>query len=484
MKYLRNILFGITIPSLLAVSSCNEDMYEYPEYSTVVYLKDGGIRELKLANTTPSAEVTVTVGKGGVEKHVATNFAFSPLTADEISAYNDMYRTNYVQLPAECYILPENIQIPANESQITTSVHIDIDRMISNLDYKKNHYALLLNLTSDANVNDDMDILVINPEIFIPEVLFDENNPQIQSVNVNVGSNPETSEIQFPFYLNYGDNDKDFSVMLQTDESALQALAQAYNKENNTDYQLLESKYYNMPQNAEVGPDFVFGTINIELKNINSIDKEGVYILPVQMKDNTQSVYFKTSSEVCYLLVNIQQSYTDNDLTDITSTFSANNFSGNNWTTGQGYEELVDDEWENGTNGTFYQSAWSANDKAAHGELTKEYGLSININLSKEYKAVKFGYVSTREGTKNISSPHKIRFYGSTNGENWIPLTDEITDLPEVRSKEWYQSPIMKGNIKHLKLAVLETKNKNGGIEDLTSSGTCIISEIRVWAVE
>ena len=76
MKYLRNILFGITIPSLLAVSSCNEDMYEYPEYSTVVYLKDGGIRELKLANTTHSAELTVTVGKDGVEKHLATTFAF------------------------------------------------------------------------------------------------------------------------------------------------------------------------------------------------------------------------------------------------------------------------------------------------------------------------------------------------------------------------------------------------------------------------
>lgn len=482
MKRLIYKLVGVVGLSLFAFS-CEETMYDYPKFSTIIYLKDGGVKEIEMSNTTPMIEIQVTVGKGGVEKNRATDFVLSPMTAEELVEYNDIYKTNYVQLEETYFTLPAKTSFTTEESQKTVSVNLKIQDIVSDLDYRNTNYALLLKLTSDATVNNDMDVLVISPDIFTPKVSFDENT-KVQSTNVNLGGEPEIMKFQFPFYLDFGGNDKAYEVTVQTDENALQALVTEYNQVNGTDYKLLNSMYYEMPAAVAASEDRVTGDVDVQLKAINTITEEGTFILPVQMIGNNQSTYFETDDKPCYLLVNIQKVYNDDELMDITSSLSAQSFSGNNWSNNESYDKLIDKQWESGANGTFYQSAWSTADKEAHGECTAEYGLSININLDREYKAIKFKYVSTREGTRNISSPHKIRFYGSMDGEYWIPLSDEITGLPEVRSTEWYVSPIMQGNVKHIKLAVLESKNKNGGIEYLTSNGTCIISEIEVWAAE
>lgn len=473
---------------LCAFTACEETGWEeYPEFSTVVYLKESGLIELQATTLSGQESVPFAIGKGGTETNTVASANLTPFTAEEMETYNDQNRTDYVQLDASYYTLPANIEIGSNEEVASGEVIVDIAKIVDELDFKNTNYVLAMNLTSDAKVNDDNQLLIIQPVLTVPLIQFNSDVPAVQTYSQAEGEAAEAPTFSFPFYVDYGSNTTAFNIAFLTDEAALAGLVDQYNQEQDTEYDLLPAAHYAMPSSVGVGQDFVSGILDVQLKDLDQLEG-GNYLLPIQMTGCDRSE-FEISTGVRYIQVSIQKTWSG-ELVNITGSLSASDISGNNYQNNEGYDKLIDGNW--GANSGFYQTQWSGND---HKEFTTEYGLSVNFDLGKVCQAVQFKYVSTRgTGNQNISRPTKIRFYGSMDGTSWTPISDEFTEtedgLPQhdYNQGEWWTSPTMMGSFKHLKLSVLEVKNNRSGayisLTDPNTTGGCIISEIEIWAGE
>lgn len=490
-SYIPTLLLGLT----LAVSSCDNSMDEYlSNYDTILYFRDSGVHTLELPNLIESETVSYSVCKAGYKKETAASATITPLTAEELATYNTEKGTAYVQLANDYFTAPTDISFAASDEYKTMELTLKIADIVTDLDYKSKDYVVALQLSSSVKVNEEKSLLIIRPELTVPKILFDADIEKVQSYTMPVGSTPDPEEgeltFSYPFYLNYGDNTLDFSVYFEQNNTLLQQEVGRYNTANNTSYTLLPVANYQMSSPVNVTDGDIAGQLRVFPQNLNNLEI-GNYLLPIVMSRCDQEV-FEVSSDVYYISIIVERDQR-REWRDITDNLTAASFSGNNWDYGWGtnplgYRYLIDKLI--GANSNFWQSAWNTA-QTENREATDEYGISINVDLGKSYQGVKFSYVSFREATRALSSPSKIRFYGSTDGITWIPVSDEISNLPYSQTEQaWWQSEALtlsdKSSFKHLKLAIKQARKKDGTLVEIKANTLegVIISEIKIEAIE
>lgn len=364
--------------------------------------------------------------------------------------------------------------------------------MTESLDYKQTDYVVALKLSSDTKVNEGKNKLVILPNLTSYKVNWGEDiADNLEKTFEQTGDEPEGGyeSYRFPFELNFAENSMDFTVDFVTDEATLTSEVEAYNTANHTNYELLPPANYDYPASVTVKDGDVSGVLTITPKNLQSLEI-GEYILPVMMK-SSQNGYFDVSSQKYYIKIKIVAEVLK-ELKLTTDMITLENYDNS------GIKGLIDGNW-GADRGDFWQAAWQNNTQGKpigsmpNNLRTKENGILITLNLGKEYKKVKFSYVSVRANNKPIFSPYEIKLFD----QHGNTLQEVSSGLP-FNEDTWWDSDTF-NNVSELNLAILKGYGFNNGDagnhdidyrSEIDANGNeltnmpCIISEIRVFVKE
>lgn len=478
-------IFALTLSALMGLPACDNGMDDYlGDYDTIVYFKNDKVVEVSIPNVTESVTYEYPICKGGAYNDAPANVKIENFTQEDLKDYNQINGTDYTLLPAEYFTADKEVSFAIEDGYKTIKVTLNIKSMTESLDYKQTDYVVALKLSSDTKVNEGKNKLVILPNLTSYKVNWGEDiADNLEKTFEKTGDEPEGGyeSYRFPFELNFAENSMDFTVDFVTDEAALTSEVEAYNTANNTTCKLLPSANYDYPASVTVKDGDVSGVLTITPKNLQSLEI-GEYILPVMMK-SSQNGYFDVSSQKYYIKIKIvAEVFKELKLTKDMITLE--NYDTN------GIKGLIDGKW-GADKGDFWQAAW--HNSMPNNLRTKENGILITLDLGKEYKKVKFSYVSVRANDKPIFSPSEIKLFD----QNDNTLQEVSSGLP-FNVDKWWNSDTF-NNVSELNLAILKGFGFNSGetensyldyCSEIAENGDeeanmpCIISEIRVYVKE
>lgn len=486
-------IFALTLSALMGLPACDNGMDDYlGDYDTIVYFKNDKVVEVSIPNVTESVTYEYPICKGGAYNDAPANVKIENFTQEDLKDYNQINGTDYTLLPAEYFTADKEVSFAIEDGYKTIKVTLNIKSMTESLDYKQTDYVVALKLSSDTKVNEGKNKLVILPNLTSYKVNWGEDiADNLEKTFEQTGDEPEGGyeSYRFPFELNFAENSMDFTVDFVTDEATLTSEVEAYNTANHTNYELLPPANYDYPASVTVKDGDVSGVLTITPKNLQSLEI-GEYILPVMMK-SSQNGYFDVSSQKYYIKIKIVAEVLK-ELKLTTDMITLENYDNS------GIKGLIDGNW-GADRGDFWQAAWQNNTQGKpigsmpNNLRTKENGILITLNLGKEYKKVKFSYVSVRANNKPIFSPYEIKLFD----QHGNTLQEVSSGLP-FNEDTWWDSDTF-NNVSELNLAILKGYGFNNGDagnhdidyrSEIDANGNeltnmpCIISEIRVFVKE
>lgn len=487
---MKKILF-LLLSCTMLFHSCDNGMEDgLDAYGSILYFKDSGVVKEDVSGIEETHVFTYTVCKSGYDNTATADAVITPLTQEEIDAYNNENGTELFLLEQDYFSTESSVSFASDESYKVLELTLKVADIKTALDVTAKDYVVALKLVSDTKVNADKSIIIFKPEFPVFSLGYVGVDPEQLKVDYVKGGDEsqETSKIfNFEFSLDSDYSPSDFDVEFVTDNTELEALVSGAFV---TGAQLLPVGNRELPSSVSVTDGDVEDYLTVKIKDINSLNK-GTYVLPIKMK-SCSNPDIKIDSDIYYILVTVEQYVPGwKELT-----LSNDMFSGNNWDTqSAGYGKLIDENVEP-TN--HWQSAWANTDdgynKLEYKELSQEYGISINVNLGKSYDKLKFKYRSYKGTNYKVTSPSKIQFYGSTDGSDWTGIGDEISEGLPIDEDTWYEKELEFGSYTRLKLAIKESNGHAKGStsndityvytnEDSKSQG-CIINEIEIYSWE
>lgn len=482
--------FGILCGVLAVLSSCDDAMEgNLPaEYSTVMYLKETGVKNVSMINADGDKIYRLTICKGGNTPGETASAKVVTMSEEELNLYNDKYSL----LPEDCYMLPEQLDFKRGDSFRQGDIVLktsEIVKLVQNAGDDANEYVLPLLLTSEENkISDKSNMVILKPVISSPEVSVNSTALQTGIVYTKEQSQDELL-FNFEFLLNT-DNKWSFTCGLEDDENELQKLVDSYNTSKGTEYTLLPKSSYKMETvSFEKGSGYVDYSLAVMKSECNSLN-QGDYLLPVKIKEI--SLPFSFDSSVRYVLVSVKNSYGEIDLTGKLSSNSEHNES-------QSVDKMTDND-----KATFWQSTWDINrfkqwqsDNAngiENNTWDETFGNYVDIQLDESYSVIQFAY-QNRE--LNNSVPAVLQLYGSSDGTTWTAISNELKrtgnsgTLPEGPSEWFYSNEYSNvGNYTMLRLSVKKSYDKSANAtneKDLcnpTSAFSVSIAELKLMGLK
>lgn len=477
---MKKILF-LLLSCTMLFHSCDNGMEDgLDAYGSILYFKDSGVVKEDVSGIEETHVFTYTVCKSGYDNTATADAAITPLTQEEIDAYNNENGTELFLLEQDYFSTESSVSFASNESYKVLELTLKVADIKTALDVTAKDYVVALKLVSDTKVNADKSIIIFKPEFPVFSLGYvgvDSEQLKVDYVKGGDAEQETSKTFNFEFSLDSDYSPSDFDVEFVTDDTELEALVSGAFV---TGAQLLPVGNRELPSSVPVTDGYVKGYLTVNIKDINILNK-GSYVLPIKMK-SCSNPDIKIDSDIYYILVTVEQYVPGwKELTLSDDMFSGGNYEGNDR-----YLKLIDGDC---SSENFWQSAWG--NGSSNDETTNDYGLSINIDLGGNYEKIRLKYISFKAPDKAILSPSEIQFFGSVDETSWTELSDVITQNLPKDEEEWYISPVFDFfQYQYLKFAIRKAEGHNAKNQlkscDYTQGAkdACVINELKIEILE
>lgn len=281
-------------------------------------------------NESKDIPVNLQLSKTGSSNKEAVNAQLTPLTQEELDAYNAEHKTSYALLPAEYYSLPATIEVAADVKQ--QKVDMTIKSTVKDLtDINDRQYAVAVRLTAEGcEIKEGYDFLLIQLKAITPKFSLVEPSGVIGEGDALIAGITEDITKTLNVAMNV-DNRWNSRVVFETDPAKLQGLVDVYNQTESKSATLLPADYYTIGTDGKLefsatdeSNKEVAIVISAKAGSTTALS-EGEYILPVTMAAcegmpfliNKETVcYFKFSVETPILSIGLASGETNSDIVE------------------------------------------------------------------------------------------------------------------------------------------------------------------------
>lgn len=470
MKNLYKYLI-LAAAAVLALAACEDHRSDYMEdFQTMVYFRNGGEQSLTLFRTGEDGFYKIPVCKSGRNLEGTTTATVIPFDAAQLAMYNIQYETSYSLIPSNLYSFTDE-----NRSPLSTQDRVDLTfgkddaakvvyvslktvgistLMEANPDAE---YVLGLQVFSEGKVSDNINLIILRPDIEVPQVSF--VNAGVDSHNYTSAS-PVKETYRNTLSLNMDENLWAFDCTIGAADAAWLT---KWNTDNGKNYTLLPDGSFKF---SETTIHFDKGKLEVPFEveiDRSDMDMLTEYALPIVIQSCSKTEFAinaKASTFVLNLRLDPDQITLTSDMLSVSESHPGD---------GDGAPALVDDNVA-----TYWHSLWSSHD----GDPT--YGVYIDIALKSPLKAIVLRYCTRHNNANGV--PTDIVVYVSNDGASWTQIGEESTDdMRNATAAEWITLSAMKSDtsFKYIRMAIIEAKSG-----DLRLSGTTnftALSELQLY---
>lgn len=281
-------------------------------------------------NESKDIPVNLQLTRTGSSNKDAVNAQLTPLTQEELDAYNTEHKTSYALLPAAYYSLPPTIEVAADVKQ--QKVDMTIKNSVKDLtDINDRQYAVAVRLTAEGcEIKEGYDFLLIQLKAITPQFSLVEPGGVIGEGDALIAGITGDITKTLNVAMNV-DNRWDSKVVFEADPIKLQEWVDVYNQAESKSATLLPADYYTIGTDGKLE----FGTADRSNKEVAIVISakassttalsEGEYILPVTLAAcegmpflvNKETVcYFKFSVETPILSIGLASGETNSDIVE------------------------------------------------------------------------------------------------------------------------------------------------------------------------
>lgn len=461
IKFLVLLLCGVGLTGLWG---CEDSRGEYlDDYQTLFYFRNGGEQTITLYTVGENTVYEIPICKSGRDRHGFGTALISVMEQTQLDIYNMANETAYTQLPADKYkfLTDKEFAFGANDDFKVARVEIKTDD-ISALQQANpdKTYVLALQVYADQPVSPNINLLVLRPEIGIPQLGFTVTGLQSYSYN---SVSPDVNTYKNRVVLDM-DNRWDFSVTLEVEGAEW---LETYNRENGTEFELLPTTAYDVPSTVAFETGVGSEEFEVTIDRTKGLDLLTEYILPVRLKKSSKEQFAIDGEKdlVCY---NVRL---DPDKVELTAEMASSPYTHGG--DGGGLPHLFDGV----VTAASYWHSYYGGGPVGDGI----YGYYIDLHLKSPLSAIVFKY-ATRSNANAV--PSEIKVGVSNDGQNWTLLGTVSSGLP-VSGLEWATLPVMKSatSFTYIRFGIAQSTGGAGG--DLTdpngTSASTALSELELY---
>lgn len=402
---LKHILFPFA--GVLLVTACEKDHRDDNMPDPRIYIVNNGVQTATYYDVEETLDYKIYAYSSGLSGQASD--VKLHLAPDAVEAYNAVHGSSYALLGEEYYdIVAGSGSITAEGRRATMSVRLKCP-MIMQLPYMQD-YIIPLRLTSaGAEVNQELNTILINPRMQETEVLA--GNAGIVESDL---SGADADKLEFTAYTEF-DNKWDSETEYEYGDAVLAA----YNAENGTQYLPLPASAYTFtPGNLKAGQNKAVSTIGIDK---SGLAPDQYYTLAVKLKSNSK---FKIG-EKNTVLYHISLLPTADKRKDWKLVLCSS------YQNGGGPEQMIDDDlatrWENryNSNGVGDQGKLPVSTTWDMGGNYYWCGVTIGRRTDRYVTDLRAGYIELSDDGENWTKVQDFDFGSTSNTSTSLALAHE-----------------------------------------------------------
>lgn len=476
MKQLLKYLLPAVVV-LLAAAACEDHRSDnLEEFQTMVYFRNGGEQSLTLYRTGEDGIYRVPVCKSGRNLQGEAVAEVIPFNEASLAIYNVKEETDYRLIPANLFqfvdgngaALPDQSKVklnfgPDDTFQVITLKLNTVE--ISALKEKDpdHDYVLGFQLFSEGNVSQDINLIILKPDIDIPSLSL--LSPGVESHKYTSAS-PATQTYTNTVTLNMEENLWDFTCNLTTGDAAW---LEEYNYNNAKNFELLPAGAFKLPQTQlSFSKGVLDATFDVQITR-EHMDMMKEYALPVILTSCSKPEFAIDPKKNVYIL-NVRL-----DPDQITLTADMVEVSANHEGDGTGAPALVD-----GDPLTYWHSPWSG----AVNNADPTYGIYVDISLKSPLRAIVMSYRTRYQNANGV--PTHVVVGVSNDKTNWTVIEggDVATaEMAAASTNTLITLPPMKhsSTFKYIRFGIAESVAGNLCINYASSPAWTSLSELELY---
>lgn len=418
-------LLGCLLLTMGACLSDGKDDY-LDEYTSFLCILNSNEQDVTFYNTGETATYDITIDKGGYNLNMAASAVLKVLSEFDVEAYNNENKTNFKQLPAECYELPTDMSVSFGEKDLyqvkTVTFHPE---KFSGLSADGFTYVLMMELTEGTSpINAKNKYVIVKPTVYQPELSLAETGFKLPFV-ITQGVTEYTYELPVTLSTPLPE---DMTCAVTVKESLLDD----YNSENGVDYKLMTTGYTIGTLTIAKGSTTANLTVKVDITNL-----EGDFALPLEITSKYSFIGGNT------IIIGLK-----NSIPKITLTPEMLNL------TGTELAEGTFEDWFDGKLNSYAQVSF--------GGAAKPFPHQLDIHLNAAISKLKIRYA-----TRNTNQhPSEFIIYVSNDGASWTEIKKftSADGLPTTTTTYYENCPVMDlGNsYTYVRFEVHKSTNPNG----------------------
>lgn len=409
MKKIKTI-FLLLCGMGLFLGSCEDNRQEYQEdYQTSVYFRNGGDQTLKFYRDGENTVYEIPICKGGLDRNATGSVTVLTMEQSQLDMYNLENETNYRQLPDTCFRFLTDLEFVFGHKEDSKVMRIELlTEKISDAQEKDpgNEYVLALQVRANRTVSPEINLLILHLDINVPYLSLGTAGVVSDSYK-----NESPMEKAYSNRVVLGmDSRWEFSCKLAVRD---QEWLDTYNKKKGTEYKLLPTANYTLPDSAyfKAGNNNAAFDISIERQNMEEFQE---YVLPVYIASCSKPQFaIDENEETSTMLLNVRK---DPDIR-LTAGMLESPFT--QATDGQGMEALVDGE-------ASADSWWHSNYSTSAGDTVYGHYIDIKLNPDSPLSDIVLAY---NVRAYNNGAPTHIVVGVSNDGKHFTKIGEVKEDL-------------------------------------------------------
>lgn len=439
--------------ALLAAAACEDHRSDNLEdFQTMVYFRNGGEQSLTLYRTGEDGTYRIPVCKSGRNLQGEASVEVIPFNEASMAIYNVQQETGYSLIPSSLFqfvddngsALPDQSKVklefgPEDAYKLVTIKLKTVEISALKEADPDRDYVLGFQLFSEGNVSQDINLIVLKPDIDIPSLAL--VSPGVESHKYTSAS-PAKQTYSNTVSLNMEENEWDFTCNIAPADAAWLT---DYNYNNAKNYELLPKSAYNLPTTElHFTKGVLDASFDVEISR-EGMDMLKEYALPIILTSCSKPEFAIDQAKNAYIL-NVRM-----DPDQITLTADMVEVSANHEGDGTGAPALVD-----GDPTTYWHSPWSGSVKNAD----PTYGVYVDISLKSALKAIVLSYCTRAQNENGV--PTHVVVGVSNDKTNWTVIEggDVATDeMASAGRATWITLPPMKhsSTFKYIRLGIAES---------------------------
>lgn len=475
MKQIRLIPILLLITGAAALmSACADHRDDHlEEFQTMVYFRNGGEQSLTLYRTGEDGFYRIPVCKSGRDLNGKATAVVMPFDEAQMTMYNVQYETDYTLIPNTVFsFTDENRSALSEQDRVELDFGSDDAYQVVYVSLKTtalsalmeanpdNTYVLGLQVFSDETVSDEINLILLKPDIEIPLVSLVASGVETHNYT---SASPAAETYHNTLSLNMDENLWDFTCEIAPADAAWLA---DYNYNNGKNFVLLPAEAYTL---STTTLEFKKGQLDAEFDV--EIRREGMdmlteYALPIVVKSCSKTEFMIDDSKNAFLL-NVRL-----DPDQITLTADMVEVSANHAGDGTGAPALVDNDVT-----TYWHSPWSGSVNNAD----PVYGVYVDISLKTPLRAIVMSYCTRSQN--NNGCPTHIAVGVSNDKTTWTQIGDvQDAEMPTTVAT-WFTLPAMKHteSFKYIRFGIAESVAGNLMINYSSSPAWTALSELVLY---